>query len=45
MNGTNPSGSKRTTGSLSRDPDLNSPLTNSYFRTRLFRNVCKCKLL
>jgi len=42
MNGTNPSGSKRTTGSQSRDPvlsspltdpDLSSPLTDSLFRT------------
>jgi len=45
MNGTNPSGSKRATGPLGRDPDLNSPLTDSFFRTRLFRNICKCKLL
>jgi len=43
MFGANPSGSKGTKGPLSRD--LDSPLTDSFFRTHLFRNICKCNLL
>jgi len=45
MFGANPPGSKRTKGPLSRDPDLNTPLTDPFFRTHVFRNICKCNLL